>query len=243
MKKIIALAVVTSALTFAGKNVIPAPSEPVAVTPPPAMEDKLTSHGIGLKIGTLGVGVDIEHYFSKKHALRFNPNYFKYTKDNKEIGDVSYDAKLTLKNVGLLYDYHPWESSFRISLGAYYNGNKLTGTARPSGSVTFGGKTYNPGEIGRVEAKVDFKKVAPYLGIGWSSPDKEGWHFIGDIGVMYVGSPKIWTKAYASKTLPNYNQIQADLDNRVETEKQKIYNDVKKYKWWPVISIGIQKKF
>jgi hypothetical protein len=240
MKKYIALATITSAFLFAGKNVVPTSSEPIPITnPAPAMQNSI-SHSIDFKIGTLGAGFDLEHMFSKKNALRFNFNYFKYTKDNKDIGDVKYNAKLKLLTAGLLYDYHPWEGSFRVSIGAYYNKNKLTGSAKPAReqTVTYGGKTYSGNAIDHIDAKIDFKKFAPYVGIGWSSTQSHGWHFVADIGVLYVGSPKIYSKAYATNPA-----IQTDLDNHVEKERQKIYKDVKKFKWWPVISIGIQKKF
>jgi len=237
MKKITLALAISSVALFAGKDVTPVTTPAVDVpTPAPA---KISNNGVALKIGTLGVGLDYEHFFNKKFALRTNINYFKYTKNHKNIGDVNYDAKLTLFSAGLLADYHPWASSFRLSTGIYYNGNKLKGTARPtSGTVTYGGQTYNSNDISWVKAKVDFRKVAPYLGIGWSSVESNGWHFSADIGVLFVGKPKIYTKAYSSNPI-----IQAQLNNDVNTEKQKIYKDVKKYKYWPVISIGIEKKF
>ncbi len=251
MRKIIILALTASVALFAGKNVIPAPSEAVPVPAEvPEAPAVLNSNGLSLKIGTLGVGVDYEHFFNKKHALRFNPNYFKYTKNNKEIKGITYDAKLTLKSAGIIYDYHPWEGAFRLSLGAYYDGNKLDATAyKKSGqTVTFGNKTYEIQGSATIDATVDFKKFAPYVGIGWSSPEKTGWHLTADIGVMYVGSPKVSYTAtgnYVDPITGNTVDITNDptFKANIEKEKNEIYDKMKKYKWYPVLSIGITKKF
>ena len=259
MKKIVVLALSASVALIAGKDVIPAPSEPLPVVPATPALESLTSHGIGLKIGTLGIGVDFEHYFNKKHALRLNPNYFKYTRDDEDIEGINYDAELKLQNVGLLYDYHPWGTSFRISTGVYYNKNKLTATARPKNiageEFEIGDETYKFEGNSEIDAKIDFKKVAPYVGIGWSSPEKNGWHLIADIGVMYVGSPKVdykirknSGKIYQKNDDGTWTEI-ADVENNqdvkeaIDKEAAEIRKEVKKYKWWPVISIGIQKKF
>jgi outer membrane protein W len=229
MRKVLVLSLV-AASAFAGKNVAVAPVAPVPVeNVAPAA---IASHSISLKAGTLGVGVDIEHMFNKKHALRFNINGLKVSK-TKTLDDVKYDLDLKLLNAGLLYDYHPWEGSFRLSVGVYYNGNKIEGSATPASNVTIGNTTYTPAQVGRIDAKIDFKKIAPYIGIGWSSTETKGWHFTADIGVMYSGTPKV-----SLKTTSNLVS-QADI----EQEIQNVKDDIKKYRWWPVLTIGIQKKF
>ena len=235
MNKVILSALAISSIAFAGKNVAPVAVPPVSV--PAVAPAAVSSNGVALKVGTLGVGVDVEHMFNQKFGMRFNVNGLNLTK-TKTYDNIKYKAKLKLLSAGLLADYHPWGSMFRVSGGVYYNGNKITGTAKPAGSVTYGGKTYAIGQIGKIDAKIDFKKVAPYLGIGWSSTESSGWHFTTDIGVMYVGKPKVNLKAHA-----NNSALQNDLDNHTASEEAKVYKDVKKYKWWPVVSIGIERKF
>jgi hypothetical protein len=267
MKKMLLATAFTTVALLAGKDVIPAVSEPAPVVdsapattlPNLTQRDYLTSHGLGLKVGTLGVGVDFEHFFNKKHALRINPNYLKITRDDEDIEGINYDAELKLQNAGLIYDYHPWGTAFRVSTGIYYNGNKLTATARPQnlGEEIFdiGGQEYKFEGNAEIDAKVDFKKVAPYVGIGWSSAEKNGWHIIADIGVMYVGSPKVSYNInknsgtiYQKDNNGNWNPI-ADIENNqeiktaIDKEAAEIKDEMKDYKWWPVLTIGIQKKF
>jgi hypothetical protein len=234
MKKVVSLAVVLSGLLIAGKNVEVAPVAPVPVAPA-----NIASNGFDLKVGTLGLGVDFEHMFNKKHALRVNINGLKVSK-TKNLKGIDYDLDLKLLTAGVLYDYHPWKSSFRLTTGLYYNKNKITGHAEPtaSKSITIGDKTYTASDKVSVDAKIDFKKVAPYIGIGWSSTEVDGWHFTADIGVMYHGTPKVSLKSYTSNA-----NIRNELESETKKEEQELYDKVKKYKWYPVIAIGIQKKF
>ena len=237
MKKIALSLALCSVVLFAGKNVVVADVPPASV---PQVVNNTISNGVALKLGTLGVGADFEHFFNNKFALRANVNYFKYTKD-KTIKDVPFHGKFTLFTAGVLADYHPWESAFRVSSGLYYNGNKFTVSAKQNQSITINGHRYNAGDIS-MNGKIDFNKVAPYLGIGWSSTEVNGWHFTADIGVMYHGKPKVHLQGKISSTNTS-GYTQSDLNRDVKAKENEIYNKIKKYKYYPVISIGIEKKF
>jgi len=233
MKKVMLIAsVLATSSLFAGKNVIPATAEPINVPTPqvPALENE-TLYNANLKIGTLGVGVDISRAINPNLAIRLNlVNYFKYNK-KKKIGQVNYDAHLKLLSAGLLLDYFPSDTStFRITTGAYYNKNKLYGTATSTTNIKIGNTTYP--YVAKVDTEITFKKFAPYLGIGWGNkPSKNSWQFSFDLGVMYQGSPKV------SLSAPGVNP------SDIVAEEAKINKDVKKYKWYPVVSIGISKSF
>jgi hypothetical protein len=240
MKKVIALAVVASGVLFAGKNVELAPVAPIDITPAtPSILSGVSSNGVALKVGTLGIGVDVEHMFNKKHGLRLNVNGIKVSK-SKSIEGIDYDLDLKLFTAGLLYDYYPNESAFRLSAGVYYNGNKIEGHAQPSisRSITIGDKTYTASDKVKVYSKIDFKKVAPYLGIGWSSTELNGWHFTADIGVMYHGKPKAKLKATTKNVA-----AQPLLDIEAAKEQKQLQDKVEDYKFYPVIMVGIQRKF
>jgi len=235
VKKSIFILGMSSVLLFAGKNVELSSVAPVDVNPAPAV----SSNALALKVGTLGVGVDIEHMFNKKFGMRFNLNGLKITKD-KSIKGIEYNLTAKLLTAGLLADYHPWESNFRLSAGLYYDGNKFTGCAKPtlSKDIKLGDKTYTVSDDIRVSAKIDWKKFAPYAGIGWSSTEVDGWHFSADIGVMYIGKPKVNINAISGGVVP-----QSELDTESRKQEIKTYNEIKKYKFYPVVMLGVQKKF
>lgn len=185
---------------------------------------------IAAKVGTLGLGVEATTNIVPLFAnVRLQGNGFNY---NTTITDtnVTYDAKLKLASVGLLADIYPFAGKFRVTGGAYYNGNKLTMNARPLGNVVIGGTTYtNP----TVATTIDFNKFAPYAGIGWgdaiSSGSPIGFSF--ELGVMYMGKPK------TSIVAPGVSA--ADI----AAEKSKLDSSLKNMQFYPVASIGVNFKF
>ncbi len=185
---------------------------------------------IAAKVGTLGLGVEATTNIVPLFAnVRLQGNGFNY---NTTITDtnVTYDAKLKLATVGLLADIYPFAGKFRVTGGAYYNGNKLTMNARPLGNVVIGGTTYtNP----TVATTIDFNKFAPYAGIGWgdaiSSGSPIGFSF--ELGVMYMGKPK------TSIVAPGVSA--ADI----AAEKSKLDSSLKNMQFYPVASIGVNFKF
>jgi hypothetical protein len=185
---------------------------------------------IAAKVGTLGLGIEATTNIVPLFAnLRLQGNAFNY---NTTITDtnVTYDAKLKLATVGLLADIYPFAGKFRVTGGAYYNGNKLTMNAQPRGAVVIGGTTY-PNPV--VSATVDFNKFAPYAGIGWgdaiSSGSPIGFSF--ELGVMYMGKPK------TSIVAPGVSA--ADI----AAEKSRLDSSLKNWQFYPVASIGVNFKF
>jgi len=185
---------------------------------------------VAAKVGTLGVGVELSTNIVPFFAnVRLQGNGFNY---NTTITDtnVTYDAKLKLASVGLLADIYPFAGKFRVSGGAYYNGNKLDMHAKPLGAVVIGGTTYaNPA----VNTKVDFNKFAPYLGIGWGDAVAGGSPigFSIEVGALYMGKPK------TSITAPGV--AAADI----AAEKQQLDKSLRNMQWYPVASIGMNFKF
>jgi hypothetical protein len=241
MKRI--LIVSTSLLTFnflyAGGDIIP--TEPVIDTP--IIADS-TNYNVALKGGTLGAGLDISHMISNSFAIRANINGLSYN-DTRDISDIDYDTDLNLLTVGLLGDYYPFENNFRLSAGVYYNDNHAEGTYTPTAgsSFEFGGNTYTSSQIGKIDTSADYDDtVAPYIGIGWGNKsNSSGWGFTFDVGALYQGSTQVHTDPTINPNLPTAikNQIKADI----EIERQEIEDDIKDYKWYPVIMIGINYSF
>jgi len=185
---------------------------------------------IGVKAGTLGIGLEATTNIVPLFInARLQGNGFNY---NTTITDtnVTYDAKLKLATVGLLADIYPFAGKFRITGGAYYNGNKLTMNSRSLGNVVIGGTTYvSP----VVSTTVDFNKFAPYVGIGWgdaiSSGSPIGFSF--ELGALYMGKPK------TSIVAPGVSA--ADI----AVEKQRLDSALKNMQFYPVASIGVNFKF
>ncbi|OIO71610.1 MAG: hypothetical protein AUJ58_00065 [Zetaproteobacteria bacterium CG1_02_55_237] len=167
---------------------------------------------------------------------RIQANGFRY---NTTVTNTSvhYDAKLKLMSVGALADFYPFAGKFRVTAGAYYNGNKLTLTGVPNGaSYVINGTTYTSAQAGSVTGTMDFNKLAPYAGIGWGDAVSSGSPigFNVDLGVLYQGKPKTTLSATGAA---------AGLTADIAAEKTKLDNNVKKYKFYPVASVGVSYNF
>ncbi len=236
------IALVAAQALFAGGDISPVEPE-INIPDEAVVASPAKYYNTAFKAGTLGIGMDISRMVTDKIGLRTNINGLRVNR-SKNLDDISYDATLTLLTVGVLADYYPFDNSFRLSGGAYYNGNKLKGTATPASteSIDIGDHTYNGSEIGRLDTKVDFNKIAPYIGMGWGNKAvKKGWGFTLDIGALYQGSPTIYAKAVPNPSLPQATKDQIAAD--VEKERQQIKNDANDFKWYPVVMIGVNYTF
>ena len=192
---------------------------------------------VGAKAGTLGAGVEVTTNIIPLLAnLRIQGNGFRYNTTVTNT-NVHYDAKLKLASLGAIADIYPFAGKFRISVGAYYNANKLTLTGTPSaGSYTFNGVTYTSAQAGTVTGTMKFNKFAPYVGIGWGDAVSSGSPigFNVDLGVLYQGKPK--TTLTATGTA-------ATLTTNIAAEQAQLDSKVKKFKFYPVAAVGISYHF
>jgi|GEM_PF-478626 len=201
-------------------------------------EDGKSGVGITGKIGTLGLGAELNVAFSDSFGARLGYNAFTY-KYNASASSVNYDFKLQLGTVSILGDWYPFEGGFRTSGGLLYNDNQASLTGIPSGGTTYtiNGKTYTPTDVGSLKGTMSFANVSPYLGIGWGNPvaKDKGWGMVTDIGVLFQGSPRTNLVATCAPTSTQCTALQSDT----AAENAKLQSDLKNFKWWPVVSIGI----
>lgn len=195
----------------------------------------------GIKIGTLGLGLDVSTPITDKLSARFNLNGASYSDTDTQNGN-DYEGTLDLLTAGALVDYYPFENNFRLSGGVYYNGNGFTGNAKPSADrfVEINGVKYNMGDIGSVDSKIEFNKIAPFFGLGWGNDAHDkGWGLTFDLGVMYHGQGE-------ATLTPKRVAIIVDrvkLDSDIQKEEDKINDDLSDFKLYPVLAIGVNYSF
>jgi hypothetical protein len=184
-----------------------------------------TAHaeGVGLRVGTLGYGGDFGWHVAP--TLNARLGYSAYSHNTTEsTANVHYDGKLKLSNAPLLLDFSPI-GPFHFTAGIVGNNNKIDVTGTPNtGGGSFSGKL----KLGNT--------AAPYLGVGWGNVAGAGVNFYADLGVMYMGSPKAsLTANCGSLSAPAC----ATLQSQVESEQRALEDKVKKYKYYPVLNIGL----
>ena len=199
------------------------------------------------KVGTLGVG--LEYMYPVHNKVNIGVGVNKYTKksDLNESG-VQYNADLDFGSVSLLGHFHPAGNNFRISSGIFYNNNQISVTAKPGSNARydFGGMTYNASDIASATGVIDFKSIAPYLGIGWgSSPDKvrKSFSFNADLGILFQGSPDVSLNVSCVATICNSLNDLKNLNDAVAREETELQDELDDYKIYPVLSLGASWSF
>lgn len=200
--------------------------------------------GVAGEVGTTGVGAHASMPLRPDLNLRVGLGYLDYSYKGST-HDLDYSLNLTTNTYDALLDWYPSkDSSFRLSAGLAYNGNKIDVQARPNaaGNYTIGSNTYAADSVGKVSGNVSFNKVAPYLGIGWGRPSKKekGWSFATDFGVLLQGSPKTsLSSSGCSAPAAVCNQLASD----VARENSALRDEVSRFKVYPVLRIGLSYKF
>lgn len=210
----------------------------------PADVAKMDDFDVTGAIGTTGIGFYTTIPLRPNLNARLGTGYLGYTYSGRT-RDMEYDLKLTANTYDALLDWYPSrESAFRLTAGLAYNGNKIDVDARPnaSGSYTIQGHTYDAASVGKVDGKVDFNKVAPYLGIGWgrSAGKEKGWSFSTDVGVLLQGSPRT---SLRSSGCSAPEAVCREFANDVARENAALRDEVSKFKVYPVLRVGISYKF
>lgn len=174
---------------------------------------------------------------------RFGVNALSYSYDGST-SDVNYDFKLKLRTFDALLDYFPMAGAFRVSGGLVYNGNKLDATGRPNAGATYtiNGNTYAAASAGVINGNIDFRNLAPYIGIGWgnAASAQKGWGFSSDLGVMFQGSPRTTlTNTGCTAGAVICSRLAADLAR----ENASLADDVSSFKAYPVLRVGVSYRF
>jgi hypothetical protein len=192
--------------------------------------------GIGLKAGTLGIGVEGMWRPLPYMDIRLGANSYEYGYDGTQAG-VNYDATLNLETYYATLNFHFPVSPLRISLGAFSNGNGFDLVSAETGSYDIGGTTFTAADIGQLTSTTSFSSTAPYLGFGFdfSIGGKVGLNM--DFGVLWQDEPTV--SMNATGLLANDPTFLA----AVETERQQLQDDMSSFKAWPVISLGFVFNF
>lgn len=202
----------------------------------------LADTSLGLRVGTLGGGVELAHAFTETLGFRVSANGLHYN-TTETFESVTYDSRLKLESGQLLLDWFPFSNNFRVSAGAMYNGNKFTLEGKPSagGTFTINGTTYSSANVGSLNGTVDFMKAAPYIGLGYGRPIGKGLSLIADLGVLFQGSPRstLSVTCGTATSVTTCSQIQND----VSAERNKLNDDMDTFRYYPVVSIGLAYVF
>ena len=201
----------------------------------PAAAD--SAFGLGVKAGTLGLGLEGTWRPLPYLDVRVGANLFDYNDTGTEAG-VDYDVELNLDTFYLTGNFRFPASPFRVTAGLYQNGNELNlESLNTDGFLEVGDITYPTADVGTVRSTTSFASTSPYLGVGYDFTVARKIGLNLDFGVLWQGEPDVAMTA---------DGILADdpvFQTSLEQERQELQDEVSDYKAWPVISLGFVFNF
>jgi hypothetical protein len=189
--------------------------------------------GVGVKAGTLGLGVEVSTSLLPNTRLRGGFNYLSYSFDST-IASIDYEFEPDFNSVSLLFDWHPFSGSFFLSGGAYLNNHTVgvTGTISPSAVP---GAYANLVDMVSISGEVDFQPLAPYAGLGWrSNSGDSGWGLALDLGILFQGAPNVSNLRINAPI--DINGVKEVQDYLAEQE-QEIEDELSQFEFYPVASV------
>lgn len=126
----------------------------------------------------------------------------------------------------------------RLTGGVMVNQNRITMNGTGNGTYVINGHPYPASAVGTFTGRVAWKRVAPYLGIGWGSKAarETGFSMGFDLGVLFTGAPQVTLSASNSSSDPA-------LANDVAAAQASANQKASSYKLWPVIGVRIGYDF
>ncbi len=203
--------------------------------------DRLSAADIGasLKFGSPGFGGDMTVDISEKVNLRTGLNYFSLTivPEEERADSENITAELRLLTVPLLVDWHPFHGNFRLSAGLAWNGNKISASAKPGEELDFNDRAYMVADF---YGEISFNRISPYLGFGYGNAvaGDSRWTLSLDIGVFYHGEPQV--DAHATAAHP---ALQPAMDRDLAKEVADLEDDLRPYRFYPVLTLGLSYRF
>jgi hypothetical protein len=208
---------------------------------------------IGFKADTLGLGVEFATPLAYRINLRSSINAFAFN-DPFSIDGVGYDARLHLKASETTVDWFPRAGGLHISPGILYFKSSMSAPASvgPGRTFVLGTQTF----LNSVDDPVTGSSsvvyphaFAPMLLIGYGNiiPRSRGHLSVPfEFGAAYTGAPLI-SVALKGTACTTDGCVNFATNSQAQTFlKQEINNlneDLKKYPFFPIVSLGVAYRF
>lgn len=221
-----------------------------------AQKNDTFNFGLGVNLGTNGVGLDASVGLTRFVQLRGGVSYvpkmdIHYTSDiyngTSEHGlprEKDLKVKPNATTFHALLDFYP-ARVFHFTVGAYFGQEKVLSmenaesmadlaaanalNGSPMAGVHIGDNLFVPDANGNMEAVVNVKKIRPYVGIGIGRGVPRH-HRVGcslDLGVQYWGKPEYTNNGHQPVEVPSTSTVGS------------LWNTVSTYPVYPVLTFRI----
>lgn len=196
--------------------------------------------GVGAQIGTLGLQAMAVAPLNKNFSARLGVGVLPSWSFSADVSDLTYDFQMHLYTLGAFLDWHPAGSGFRFSGGVIFNAHDIKSSVKPDPNKTFniGGVSYTGAQLGTLDAKADFNKLAPYLGIGYNGAFRQmgNLFFTFELGVMFWGAPDVTLTASNPDAVPG-------LRDSLRKEESDLESKLDFLQYYPVAAVGVTWTF
>lgn len=192
--------------------------------------------GAGVKVGTLGVGIEASWQPLRYFDLRIGGNAFEIN-DDGDVAGIVYQQELSLQSFYGTANIHFDNSPMRITAGYYSNANELLLVNDEMIDQEIGGVIYTGADIGTLTSTTTFESGSPYFGIGYDFSVKGKFGMNVDLGVLWQGDPLVTLDADGA--MSGDPGFEADL----EAERQEIEEDLSDFKVMPLLQVGFVYNF
>lgn len=201
------------------------------------------NNDLSVSAGTSGLALHVATPLNDKFSLRLGASLLDHEK-SEQTRSVDYDFQLKLRTIDMLLDYYPVDQGFRLTAGLMFNGNRIDAAGLPNatGSYVINGRRYSASEAGRLDGRIDFRTLAPYVGMGWGKAPRaeKGWGVALDVGAMLQGKPRVALDT-SGCSLPQ--PMCAQLAEDVSVERASLSDKVDNFRVYPVIRAGVTCRF
>jgi len=210
-----------------------------------------SAHEIYAKAGFPGVGAGYAHSLNEHFGVQVDFSTLGTISRNGVAEKLRYNADMKADELDVYGNWFPFGGSFRLSGGLLSRTLEVNvnGRSTPDGNISIGNIEI-PYQGDAVQARVEWPKIAPYLGIGWGhhARHEAGFGFIADLGVSF-GSPKATLALSddlrgkldeAAKLRPGIN---TDVDAEINRQRRAIAKDVETVKVFPHVFVGVSYQF
>jgi len=190
-------------------------------------------------LGSQGIGLDVFRALAPRVNARAGfglPSTFSFAETASGTG---YDVKLALGGGHAGIDWHPFGGGFHLGGGILRTRHRFTLAAQPAAELDLGGRRYAASEVGALAGTAAVRQWLPYVGLGWGNPLGRGKRFglVLDLGVAPQGRPAVALSASGPAAEA------AGFADRLGQEAQDVERRLAGWRLFPVVSLGISRRF
>jgi hypothetical protein len=201
----------------------------LAAAPVAARADLFSSLSYGVHASTIGDGITLEKPLLYDFSVRVTTGTASVSQQLSYDGNP-YLSTAKFRNVGVIADYRPGASRYRISGGLVFGNDSILNVARDNGAgaIRVGNAFYPVSQIGKITTRLTFPNPSVYLGVGTGTGLIRGFTLAFDAGILVRNGI---ASSSSTGALQNDPAFRADL--------LRTQSELRTHLVVPVLSLGL----